>query len=181
MMKKYRMLACASTLVVVLGAVGCAGVSDDAEESELATSGAEAEAPAAPAAEQAAAKPSAPAAQAPAPKPRLSPPVRGLAQLGYTKPVVKPAKIGGKEFVVTTIQVKNMADGAIAGLRVEEFWYNKAGDAITGDEYRHPKPLQPGEIVTVTLETPRSPGMDRNQYSFKHANGEIRASLQPKL
>jgi len=123
----------------------------------------------------------APAAQAPAAKPRLSAPVRGLAQLGYTRPVVKGAKIDGKEFIVTTIRVKNMADGAIAGLRVEEFWYNKAGDPITGDEYRHPKPLQPGEIVTVTLETPRSPGMDRNQYSFKHANGEIRASLQPKL
>jgi hypothetical protein len=123
----------------------------------------------------------APAAQAPAAKPRLSAPVRGIAQLGYTKPVVKPAKIGGKDFIVTTIQVKNMADGAIAGLRVEEFWYNKAGDPITGDEYRHPKPLQPGEIVTVTLETPRQEGMLRNQYSFRHANGEIRASLQPKL
>jgi hypothetical protein len=180
MMKKYRMLACAGTLVV-FAAAGCAGVADDAEETELATSGAEAEAPATPAAEQATPKPAAPAAQAPAAKPRLSAPVRGLAQLGYTRPVVKPAKIGGKDFIVTTIQVKNMADGAIAGLRVEEFWYNKAGDPITGDEYRHPKPLQPGEIVTVTLETPRSPGMDRNQYSFKHANGEIRASLQPKL
>jgi hypothetical protein len=123
----------------------------------------------------------APAAQAPAAKPRLSAPIRGLAQLGYTRPVVKPAKIGGKDFIVTTIQVKNMADGAIAGLRVEEFWYNKAGDPITGDEYRHPKPLQPGEVATVTLETPRQQGMDRNQYSFKHANGEIRASLQPKL
>lgn len=123
----------------------------------------------------------APAAQAPAAKPRLSAPIRGIAQLGYTRPVVKGAKIGGKDFIVTTIQVKNMADGAIAGLRVEEFWYNKAGDAITGDEYRHPKPLQPGEVVTVTLETPRQQGMDRNQYSFKHANGEIRASLQPKL
>ena len=127
-------------------------------------------------------KPATPApATAPGAKPRLSPPVRGIAQLGYTKPVVKPATIGGKEFIVTTIRVKNMADGAIAGLRVEEFWYNKAGDAITGDEYRHPRPIQPGEVVTVTLETPRSPGMDRNQYSFKHANGDIRASLQPKL
>jgi hypothetical protein len=180
MMKKYRMLACAGTLVV-FAAAGCAGVADDAEETELATSGAEAEAPATPAAEQATPKPAAPAAQAPAARPRLAAPVRGIAQLGYTKPVVKPSKIGGKDFIVTTIQVKNMADGAIAGLRVEEFWYNKAGDPITGDEYRHPKPLQPGEVVTVTLETPRSPGMDRNQYSFKHANGDIKAALQPKL
>jgi len=179
-MKKYRMLACASTLLVV-AATGCAGVSDEAEETELAGSAGEAAAPAIPAAEQTTPTPAAPAAQAPAAKPRLAAPVRGIAQLGYTKPVVKPAKIGGKDFIVTTIQVKNMADGAIAGLRVEEFWYNKAGDAITGDEYRHPRPLQPGEVVTVTLETPRSPGMDRNQYSFKHANGDIKAALQPKL
>ena len=33
----------------------------------------------------------APAAQAPAAKPRLAAPVRGVAQLGYTKPVVKNA------------------------------------------------------------------------------------------
>lgn len=120
-------------------------------------------------------------AQAPAERPRLVAPVRGVAQLGYTKPVVKAAKIGGKDFIVTTIQVKNMATGSIAGLRVDEFWYDKAGNPVTGDDYRHPRPLQPGEVITVTLETPRSPNMDRNQYNFRHANGDIKAVLQPKL
>ena len=118
---------------------------------------------------------------APAARPKLVAPVRGVAQLGYTKPVVKNATIGGKQFVVTTIQVKNMANGAIAGLKVDEFWYDKAGNPVTGDNYRHRTPLQPGEVITITLETPRVPAMARNQYNFTHANGEIKTSLQPKL
>jgi hypothetical protein len=52
---------------------------------------------------------------------------------------------------------------------------------VTGDTFRHPKPLQPGEVITVTLETPRNPKMDRNQYNFSHANGAIKAQLLPKL
>ena len=123
----------------------------------------------------------APAAQAPAAKPRLAAPVRGVAQLGYTKPVVKRGTIGGKPFIITTIQVKNMATGAIAGLKVDEFWYDKGGNPVTGDNYRHPRPLQPGEVITITLETPSNPAMNRNQYNFSHANGEIKATLQPKL
>jgi hypothetical protein len=127
-------------------------------------------------------KPAAPAAGAqPAARPRLVAPVRGTAELGYTRPVVKNATIGGKSFVVTTIQVKNMASGAIAGLKVDEFWYDKAGNPVTGDNYRHRTPLQPGEIITITLETPRVPTMARNQYNFTHANGEIKTTLQPKL
>ena len=129
------------------------------------------------------ATPAAPAAQGgpPAAKPRLVAPVRGVAQLGYTRPVVRNGKIGGKDFIITTIQVKNMATGAIAGLKIDEFWYDKAGNPVTGDNYRHPRPLQPGEVITITLETPRDPRMNRNQYNFTHANGEIKAALQPKL
>jgi len=127
-------------------------------------------------------KPATPAqGSQPAARPRLVAPVRGVAELGYTKPVVKNATIGGKAFVVTTIQVKNLATGAIAGLKVDEFWYDKTGNPVTGDTYRHRTPLQPGEVITITLETPRAPAMDRNQYNFTHANGDIKASLQPKL
>ena len=77
--------------------------------------------------------------------------------------------------------MKNLATGSIAGLKVDEFWYDKAGNPVTGDNYRHPRPLQPGEVITITLETPRNPAMNRNQYNFTHANGEIKATLQPKL
>ena len=117
----------------------------------------------------------------PAARPRLVAPVRGIAQLGYTKPVVKNATIGGKSFVVTTIQVKNMASGPIAGLKVDEFWYDKAGNPVTGDSYRHRMPLMPGEVITITLETPRVASMARNQYNFTHANGDIKTAIQPKL
>ena len=124
--------------------------------------------------------PAAPSSQ-PAARPKLVAPVRGVAQLGYTKPVVKNATIGGKAFVVTTIQVKNMATGAIAGLKVDEFWYDRAGNPVTGDSYRHRMPLQPGEVITITLETPKVAAMARNQYNFTHANGDIKTALQPKL
>ena len=120
-----------------------------------------------------------PPAQAPR---RLAAPVRGEAALGYLKPVIKAGKSkSGADAIITTFRLKNLATGAIAGLQVEEFWYNKAGDPVTGSNYRHPRPLQPGETVTVVLETPRNPGMDRNQYAFKHANGTIKTTLLQKL
>ena len=125
--------------------------------------------------------PAAQGGQAPAARPRLVAPVRGVAQIGYTRPVVKAGKIDGKEFIVTTMRVKNMATGPIAGLKVDDFWYDKAGNPLPSDSYRHPRPLQPGEVITITLETPRDPRMNRNQWQFSHANGEIKPTLVPKL
>jgi hypothetical protein len=119
------------------------------------------------------AKPASPPA-APA---KLVAPVRGEARLGYTKPVSK--RDGG--MIVTTIQVKNLSSGSIAGLRVDEFWYDKKGDPVTGDTFRNRKPLQPQEVLLVTLRTPVNPAMDRNQYKFEHANGTIKTELLPKI
>ena len=106
-------------------------------------------------------------------------PVRGEAELGYTKPVSKRSPDG--KFVVTSIKVKNLSAGSIAGLKVDEFWYDKAGDPVTGDTFRYRKPLQPGEVIEVTLRTPVNPKMDRNQYKFEHANGTIKTNAVPKL
>jgi len=167
-MNNYRMLACASA-IAVFSAVGCGGTPETAEE------------PAPVAAEEAPVAPAEAADEGDAPAPRLVPAVRGDAQLGYTQPVVANATIDGREFVVTTIEVKNMSTGAIAGLLVDEFWYDRAGNPVTGANFRHPRPLQPDEVITVTLETPRNAQMDRNQYSFTHANGEIIATLQSEL
>jgi hypothetical protein len=135
------------------------------------------------AADQSRATTPAPAAQAPAGGRRtLAAPVRGEASLGYLKPVIKAGKTkNGQDGIITTFRLKNLAAGAIAGLQVEEFWYNKAGDPVTGANYRHRTPLQPGEVVTVVLETPRQPNMDRNQYQFKHANGTIKTTLLRSL
>ena len=71
-------------------------------------------------------------------------PIRGVAQIGYTKPVVKRGKVDGKDFVITTMQIKNMAAGPIAGLKVDDFWYDKGGNPLPSDSYRHPRPLAAG-------------------------------------
>jgi hypothetical protein len=128
---------------------------------------------------QSKAAPPAAAAQPSAAPARLAPPVRGEAELGYTRPVSKRSPDG--KFVVTSIKVKNLSQGSIAGLKVDEYWYDKAGDPVTGDTFRYRKPLQPGEVIEVTLRTPVNPKMDRNQYKFEHANGTIKTKALPKL
>jgi hypothetical protein len=126
-------------------------------------------------------KPATPAAAAPAAPARLAAPIRGAANLGYTKPVTKAERVNGQQVIVTTIQVKNMSAGAIAGLKIDEFWYDAARNPLPGDTYRSRKPIQPNEIVTVELRTPRDPKMVNNSYNFSHANGTIVPKLLPKL
>ena len=47
--------------------------------------------------------------------------------------------------------------------------------------YRHPRPFQPGEVITVTLKTTRTPHMNRNKVGFTHAHGTIKQTVVPKL
>jgi hypothetical protein len=109
---------------------------------------------------------------------RLIPPIRGEATLDITKPATK---VAGSE-VITTFTVRNPATtGAIAGLKVEENWYDKGGNPVTGDTYRHPRPLRSGEVITVTLRTPRNPAMNSNQYQFSHINGTIKTNIVAKI
>lgn len=117
-------------------------------------------------------------ASAQAPVTKLISPVRGEAELGYLKPVTKREG----NMIVTTIKVKNLAAGPIAGLKVDEFWYDKAGEPVTGAQpFRYRKALMPGEVIDVVLKVPTNPKMDRNQYKFEHANGSIKTKLLPKL
>ena len=95
--------------------------------------------------------------------------------------MTKPAtKVSAKE-IVTTFLLKNIEAAPIAGLKVEENWYDKAGNPVMGDTFRNPKPLQPGEVITVTFKTPRVPAMQRNQYLFSHANGIVKQQVVPKI
>src|SRR4030095_13238149 len=115
-----------------------------------------------------------------APSGKLVAPVRGEAALGYTKPAVK----NDGQFLTTTMKVKNLSKGAIAGLKIDEFWYDKDGNPISGSQsFRYRQPLQPGEVVGVTLKVPVIAAMKtgRNQYKFEPANGKIKPTLLPKL
>lgn len=117
-------------------------------------------------------------AAAPKAPTKLVAPFRGEAEIYYTKPVTKA--VGN--MIVTTIRVKNATNAPIAGLKVDEFWYDKGGNPVTGSKtFRNPKPLQPGEVIDVVLEVPRHPAMVNNQYKFEHANGKIKPTLKTKL
>src|SRR5688572_5709751 len=110
---------------------------------------------------------------------KLISPVRGEAELAFMKPVTKREG----NMIVTTIKVKNLASAPIAGLKVDEFWYDKAGEPVTGAQpFRYRKALMPGEIIDVVLRVPTNPKMDRNSYKFEHSNGTIKTKGPlPKL
>jgi hypothetical protein len=114
-----------------------------------------------------------PAPAAPAPVLRKSaPPLRGTAELGY----MQTAKLEGNT-IVTTFQVKNMSvSNAIVGLQITEFWYDKAGQPLqgTGDRQRLRAPLQPLDVATITLHSPKVPGMTSPQYKFEQNNGTVK-------
>ena len=102
---------------------------------------------------------------------KLVAPVRGDATVEVTPP---DTKIVGND-VVTTMRVKNTSTGPIAGFKVQENWFNKNNEALSGDEYRHPRPLQVNEVIQIKLTVPRSRVVGaRNQYQFSHANGAIK-------
>lgn len=108
---------------------------------------------------------------------KLVAPIRGNAKVEITKP---STRVVGKE-IVSTFLLKNVEAAPIAGIVIEENWFDKAGNPVLGDVFRHTKPLQPGEVITVTFKTPRGPNMQRNQYLFRHANGNLKQSVVPKL
>ena len=114
---------------------------------------------------------------APAAPRKLISPVRGEAPVEYTKPVTKV--VGAN--VVTTLTIKNTASAPIAGFKLEESWIDKAGTLSGGDTYRHPKPFMPGEVINVTLTTPKNARMASNSYNFSHANGAIKPKVVPKI
>ena len=103
---------------------------------------------------------------------KSAPPLRGQAELGF----VQTAKLEG-DTIVTTFQVKNMsATNAIVGLQISEFWYDKAGNPLqgTGDRQRLRSPLQPLDVATITLKSPKVAGMTTPQYKFEQNNGTVK-------
>jgi uncharacterized protein YcfL len=181
-MNKHAVIAGVSA-ILLLAVAGCGGQSQTVPDTDSAvtmdpTSGEPATTDVSTTGEAPAAAEPANPATAPAASARRVPAIRGLAEVALTKPVTR--RVGNE--IVTTMKVKNTsATESIAGLKVDEYWYDKAGTPVTGDTFRHRAPLQPGEIVEVTLRTPVNPRMDRNQYQFAHANGDVKTTVVPKL
>ena len=111
-------------------------------------------------------------AQAPAKPAKYVAPVKGAA----TIEVIQSSKRVGNE-MVTTVKVRNTSKGALNLLKLDEYWYDSKLSIVSGTQYAHKKaPIQPGEIVEITLRSPVKPNLLRNQVMFRHANGEAKAT-----
>jgi hypothetical protein len=116
------------------------------------------------------AAPSTPAPAAPA---KWVKPIKGLATVQIIRGPSKP--IGPD--VVTVIQVKNISTGAIHLLKIDEYWYDRKPkpEVVTGDTQVYRKPINPGDIIEMTMRSPLKPGkvLYTNQHMFSHAGGQI--------
>jgi len=103
---------------------------------------------------------------------KVVPPIKGEATIEFTQPVTKA--LPGKNLVQTTIKVKNSTPSPIARLMVAETWYDGAGSIIAGGRGVINGLLQPGEVQTITIETPYNAKMKSNNWNFTHANGTVK-------
>jgi hypothetical protein len=110
---------------------------------------------------------------------KIVPPLKGEATIEFTQPVTKA--LPGKNLVQTTIKVKNSTASPIARLQVAETWYDGAGAIVAGGRGVVNGLLQPGEIQTITIETPYNAKMKSNNWNFTHANGTVKPTKVKSL
>jgi len=103
---------------------------------------------------------------------KITPPIKGEATIDFTQPVTKA--LPGKNLVQTVSKVKNSTASPIARLQVAETWYDGAGAIIAGGRGVINGLLQPGEVQTITIETPYNAKMKSNNWNFTHANGTVK-------
>jgi hypothetical protein len=108
---------------------------------------------------------------------KITPPLKGEATIEFVQPVTK--RNGDK--VVTTIKVRNAATGPVARLQVTETWYDKGGAIVAGGKGVLPNFLNPGEVGTITIETPFNAKMSSNGWNFTHANGTVKTAKVKSL
>ena len=107
----------------------------------------------------------------------FTPPIKGSADVEFTRPVRKR----DKDNVVTKVEVKNISNAPIARLTIDETFYDKTGATIAGGKGVINGLLQPGEIQTITIETPYNAKMSQTQDRFTHANGTVKPKQVDKL
>lgn len=122
------------------------------------------------------------AQQAPEMKPilagrKVEPPIKGQAEIDFTQPTTKR----NGDVVTTTIKVKNTSSAPIARLTIAETWFDKGQQQVASSQGSLDKPLEPGAVDTVTIQTPWSAKMNGNSWTFSHANGTVKPRRVPTL
>ena len=107
----------------------------------------------------------------------LVPTQRGQAEIAYTQPTARRGTGEDRGFNITSIRIRNVSQNAIAGFQVDEFWYDGAGNTVTGDQARRRLPLLIDEVCDIELRVPIVSAMDRSNYEFSHQNGDVKATL----
>jgi hypothetical protein len=97
-------------------------------------------------------------------------PLKGTANVEFIQ--AQPKKVGDE--IVSTMKVKNTSDGAIALLKIDEYWYNKKREQVGACTQRVRQPINPGQIVDVEIRCPYNADIDTNQLMFSHANGQVK-------
>ena len=108
---------------------------------------------------------------------KFTPPIKGQADVEFMQPVTKAEK--GE--VVTRITVRNISNAPIPRLTIAETWFDKKQQMVTGSKGFINGLLQPGEIKTIEIRTPRDPRMASNSWNFSHANGAVKTHKVAKL
>ncbi len=108
---------------------------------------------------------------------RMATPVKGTA---FIEVIQGQSKTVGKD-VVTVTRVKNVSNAPIAGLRIDEYWYDKRLAQVSGTTERVRAPIAAGEIVEITTKSPTKPDLYKSQQLFSHANGKINAKAVKKF
>lgn len=104
-------------------------------------------------------------------------PIKGIATVDVQRG--QPKKVGNE--IVTVLKVKNTSSGAIALFRVDEYWYDKKQQVVSGDTCRWTKPFYPGDVIECTLRSPVKPDLFQNTYNFAHANGQVKPTVVKAL
>jgi hypothetical protein len=108
---------------------------------------------------------------------KVEPPIKGQAEIEFQQPVTKR----NGDVVTTSIRVKNVSAGPIARLSISETWFDKGQAPVATSQGALDKPLEPGAIDTVTIQTPWNAKMNGNSWQFTHANGTVKPKRVPKL
>jgi len=108
---------------------------------------------------------------------KVEPPIKGQAEIEFLQPVTRR----NGAVVTTTIKVKNVSAAPIARLSISETWFDKGQTQVATSQGALEKPLEPGAVDTVTIQTPWSARMNGNSWQFSHANGTVKPKRVPKI
>lgn len=160
-MKRFALALAAAFVCSCLAAVPVVAQAKSAAQSKPATQSKTAT--------QAPATKAAPTTQAPPVAAKFVKPIKGIAAIQI---IQGPSKRIGDD-IVTVFKVKNMSSGSIALLKIDEYWYDKKQQVVTGDSQPYRKPFNPGEIIEITMRSPYKAEAYQSNYMFSHANGSV--------